>query len=231
MNGLEENDIDNPKLTEGVSEPMYLVEEQESTALDELSMVKSQTEPREPDITADVLRREDLDLVFHAIQGLQESFDSKLRYDETKDRVIDTLHKELQTYRDGMVYQVLRPLVLSMIQMHDDLTALLAYNREGEDAAQTAARLRGNLASFQESIESVLEHHGVEAFTETGSTVNPQRQRVLRAEPTSDLTLDRQVSRHIRKGFTYEGRVIRPEFVNTYQYQPEEKTDKRSSEK
>lgn len=152
------------------------------------------------------------------VQSLKESFDSKIRYDANKEHVIDVLHNELQTYREGLYFQLVRPIIFSLIGMHDDLTNLLLYNSEGEAAEQRATRLLQNLASFRETIESVLEKHGVIAFVESGSQFKAQRQRVTQIEPTDDPGLDRQVSHHMRKGFEHEGRVIRPESVVAYKY-------------
>ena len=155
------------------------------------------------------------------IKALQEGFDSKIRFDASKEHVIDILHKDLQTYREGLYFQLVRPLVFAMIGMHDDLTSMLQFQAEGETPEQKAARLEQNLASFQSSIESALEEHGVVAFNEAGSPFNPQRQRAVRVESTGEPALDRQVSQSLRKGFEHEGRTVRPENVVVYKYSKE----------
>lgn len=151
-------------------------------------------------------------------QSLQQSFESKIKYDSSKERIIDSLHRELQTYREGLHFKIMRPLFFDLIEMHDDLTNLLKYHLNGESESDNLSKLLQSLSSFQDTIESVLERHGVIAYNETGDQFAPQRQRVLRAEITDDPTKDRLVYEHLRKGFEYEGRVLRPETVSLYKF-------------
>ncbi len=73
-----------------------------------------------------------------------------------------------------------------------------------------------NLRSFQETIEDILNRNGVESYSVEGDNYIPNRQRVLQVVDTFDPAQDRLVARRIRKGFEYEGRVIRPEIIATY---------------
>jgi molecular chaperone GrpE len=151
-------------------------------------------------------------------QILQQGFDSKIKYDTTKENIIDTLHRELQTYREGMHFHILRPIFNDLISMYDDLSSLLKHNKPTEGENETVGKLRQSLASFQETLESTLENHGVTVITIADDTFIPQKQRVLRTEYTSDPQKDRMICERVRKGFEYEGRVLRPESVVLYKF-------------
>jgi molecular chaperone GrpE len=152
------------------------------------------------------------------LQALQQSFDSKIKYDTSKERIIDSLHHELQDYREGLHFQILRPIFFDLIGMHDDLTNLLKHNSANMDENDVATKLRRSLISFQETIESVLEHHGVIAFAEVSDRFVAQRQRAIRTEIINDSSKDRLICERVRKGFEYEGKVLRPETVVIYKY-------------
>jgi molecular chaperone GrpE len=152
------------------------------------------------------------------LQSLQQSFDSKIKYDVSKERIIDSLHRELQAYREGLHFQIMRPIFFDLISMHDDLSNLLKHNSTSTDDSDAATKLRRSLISFQETIESILENHGVTVITEASDQFVAQRQRAIRTEITNDPAKDCLIYERVRKGFEYEGKVLRPETVVTYKY-------------
>lgn len=149
------------------------------------------------------------------LRELRHDFDTKIKYDESKERQVDSLHKELQGYREGLHFKILRPLFIDLIAVYDDFSKLLESMSNSESNGNSGQTI-DNLKSFQETIEDILRRNGVEAFSVEGATYIPSRQRVLQVIDTPDPVQDKQVARRIRKGFEYEGRVIRPEIVATY---------------
>ena len=141
-----------------------------------------------------------------AMSDLQQSFDSKLKYDKSKDNVINTLHQELQTMRLGLHFKILRPIFIDLIAMYDDMEKLMPDQPDGT--------LRG----FQDSIEEILNRNDVEIFCNEGDAFNAQCQRANRTVSTEDPELNRQIAYRLSKGFRYENRILRPELVATYRY-------------
>lgn len=150
------------------------------------------------------------------IKELRQDFETKVKYDESKERLIDTLHKELQTYREGLHFKILRPIFIDLITMFDDLQKVI-------DTLQiksplTESQEMQNLQSFQETIEEILYRNGVEVFEAEGDMFLANRQRVLKVIETADSVQDKRVARRVRKGFCYENRVLRPEIVEIYKF-------------
>lgn len=155
-----------------------------------------------------------------SFENLQVGFDSKIKYDAVKERVIDNMHRELQTYRDGMHFKIMRPIFFELMQAHDDLTNVINHSQPIDGECETAKRLRKNLVSFQDALESILENHGVSVFNEPGDKFNAQRQRVLRVENTNDPKKDQVICDRVRKGFEYDDKILRHESVTLYKYNP-----------
>ena len=149
------------------------------------------------------------------MQELRQEFDTKIKYDETKERQLDTLHKELQTYREGLHFKILRPLFIDLIAMHDDLDKLIE-GLSSTETEQMLARMIDNLRSFQETVEDILVRNGVELYNLDSDTYVPNKQRVVQVVNTSDPAQDKLIARRLRKGFEYEGRVLRPELVTLF---------------
>lgn len=152
------------------------------------------------------------------IEALQRGFESKIKYDASKEKVIDSLHRELQAYREDMHFKILRPILLDLIAMYDDLDSLVKHTQTQEPGAESEMRLRRNLATFIGTIEEILSRYGVEAYSVEGDSMVPQRQRSIKVVKTNITEQDRLVAERIRKGFAHESKILRPEFVATFKY-------------
>lgn len=146
---------------------------------------------------------------------LRREFDTKIKYDESKERQIDSLHNELQGYRAGLHFKILRPLILDLISMHDDLSRLIE-SIPREEGMISIAQVLKNLESFQVTVEEILQRNNVESYSVDGETFVSGRQRALQAVETAESSLDKQIARRVRKGFEYDEKILRPELVMTY---------------
>lgn len=149
---------------------------------------------------------QDPDSMLAALADLKEYFDSKIRYDEAKERQITALHQELESHRQGLYQQILRPMLIDLVGIHDEAAG------QPESAAQEF---------LLETIEVVLERYGVTRYTCDGDGVDRTRQRVIEVERTSDPGLNRRLARRLRTGFELGGKVLRPEWVVVYRYVPD----------
>jgi molecular chaperone GrpE len=154
---------------------------------------------------------EKLDSLSALIEDLQGEFERKIKYDESKERIIDRLHEQLQDYRADLHFKLIRPLVMGLIELHDDMHSLAAEGADGVDERQ-----RKTMLSFAESIEELLSQNGVDAFALSAPEFVPRRQRSIYTVPTEEPAQDKLVAEHVRKGFRYEERILRPEIVATY---------------
>lgn len=164
--------------------------------------------------------QETLARIVGGLNDLQTSFDSKLKYDASKERMVDMLHKELQAYRDDLHFKILRPLFVDLIHMHDDIASLLKHRDAESMLSESERSLKQSVLTFQDTIEDILERNGVTLYTEDGAAFVPQRQRALKTVETADAERDSQIAERVRKGFEYAGRVLRPEIVFIFKFKP-----------
>ena len=164
----------------------------------------------------------DLQPLLEEIARLRHDFDTKLKYDEGKERLIDSLHRELQAHREGLTFHILRPLFLDLIGLYDEFDTFLTHRDppDGYGAPPASIQINQHISIFQENIEEILYRHSVEVFTVETDTFLPSQQRTIRTIPTTEKALDKQIARRVRKGFLYEGNILRPEMVEIYKYVP-----------
>jgi molecular chaperone GrpE len=147
------------------------------------------------------------------LDALTSAFEREIRAESTREKVVDRLHAELQEYKNDLLLNVLRPVFVDLIQLHDDIGKIVASQAEpSEDAGRLLELMRG----FQQGIEDILYRQGVEPFSLDDDSFDPRRQRAFSTVTTDDPELNKQVANRLRKGFRSGGKVIRPEIVSVY---------------
>jgi len=153
------------------------------------------------------------DQLLEQMRCLQDAFDSKIRYDEVRERMFESMNEELQTLRENLQQVQLRPILLDLVSMYDDLTKMI-------ESAGCSPETAKALAFFRDTVEQTLARNGVQAFVVEGSAVDRSRQKVMRVIETTDPATDRRVAQRLRPGFSWNGRVLRPEWVSAYLSSP-----------
>jgi molecular chaperone GrpE len=150
------------------------------------------------------------------MERLRRDFEAKVKYDESKERIIESLHRELQVYREGLNFRILRPVFMDLIALHDDMDKLLEWM--DNDTAFVSDQVMQHLKVFQETVEEVLRRNGVETFISDDEVFSPGKQRSLKTIPVPDPAFDKHIARRVRRGFAYEDKVLRHELVEVYKY-------------
>lgn len=157
---------------------------------------------------------EPADPLLSGIHRLQAMFDAKIRYDEVRERLVESMSEELTAHRQGLLRSQLRPVLVDLVTMYDDLT-------KWSDAANCPPATATALLYFRDTVEQTLARNGVEAFTVEGNAVDRVRQKVISVVETTDPAVDRQVAERLRPGFSWHDKVLRPEWVTAFVADPE----------
>lgn len=151
---------------------------------------------------------------------LLQAFEAKLAYDQSKQVQIDRLHDELQQHRGDLVARTVRPLINSIIRLHDDAGKLLGSLKDKPEDELTPKRFFRLFDGFQEDLEGLLGDNGVTAYREVGGPFDPRRQRLLRKIPTSNEALAGLVAESLRPGFEQGTQILEKERILAYEYRP-----------
>ena len=154
-----------------------------------------------------------------SMSSLQKDFDTKIKYDKNKESIIDKIHRELQTYREDLAFKLLRPLVLELTRITDQMRLLSAKYRE-ENQTSEAAEFAKELEDFILDIQEAISSHGFDFFQVEGSIFDRSQQKVQKTIDTHESELDKQIAKRIGVGLRYKEKVVRPELVTVYRYVP-----------
>lgn len=165
------------------------------------------------------------ELILKSIKELNSSFDAKIKYDESQQGIIDRLHKDLQGYKEDLVFKILRPMVMDIISLYDDMGKFHKIFLEKPEKEQSMEKLLKRFMSDREMLEDILYKHGVDSFSSNDDFFDPKQHRSLKTDVTNDPEKDKTISKRVKKGFRYEERIIRPEIVCTYSYNMEQEVE------
>jgi len=152
---------------------------------------------------------------------LSLSFDSKLKYDEHKNKIIDDLHQSLQEFREGLIKKYLHRFITDIIKIVDDMRKFTSHYKEQPSSEETTEKLLKYIENISSDLEDLFSWEGVVPFTCEGEMIDSSRQRVLNKLETDDPEKDKTVAERLRPGYEWDGKVIRPEMVSAYIYQTE----------
>jgi len=160
------------------------------------------------------------DILLSELRAFRAAWEVNTTEENFLQKLVDKLHAEALASRDGLLEKSLRPIILDLVRMHEDIHRLLDAYRTKSPAEISAEKLLQNYSSFAGDLEESLARQGVEIFENAADEFDPARQKALKRVPTDDRALHRKIAQRVRKGFILRGTVLRPELVTVYDYPP-----------
>jgi molecular chaperone GrpE (heat shock protein) len=137
-------------------------------------------------------------------------------------KLFDSLHQELISYRDNFVRDALqKPFIRDLLVLFDDLTAIagqLGAAAEDEANGPEPARSHDNLTNTLHFLLEILHRLEVNEI-EPRETVDRTLHRVISFEPAEMAEEDGRIVKRLKRGFTWQNRVLRAEEVIAKRFQ------------
>lgn len=115
-----------------------------------------------------------------------------------REAVIDNLHAEVEKLRTGERRGTIRPLLVSVARIRDDLLRQASQLPADFDAARAAKLLQ----SFADSVEILLDDYGVSTYTPAvGDEFDARRHKAVSSTLTADAALVKTVASVQRDGY------------------------------
>lgn len=191
--------------------------------------------PIEQEETIEVEYQSDkLDKVFELQQQLSEKievlnslFNARIMHTDHEEKIVDQMHKELQKYKEDMYAQLVRPILLDVIEVRDSIMRMAATylaKPEGEQSIPNKT-----FSDYAYDLQDILEKNSVEIYrSRSGDSFTPIKQRAIKKVATDDEALHGTVSGSLSCGYEYNGRTISAEKVTIYYYEKTVEENKNS---
>lgn len=148
-----------------------------------------------------------------SILKLEEKFDKKIAEDTHKNSLFDKMYEELASYKKDLYAKLVGPFVNETISLLDDYERLI----ERIDTIDYE-KLKKYVMGIPDDLESILDNNGVERYTDDNEKFNPKTQRVIKTIPTGNLELENIIAERTRKGYRWNGVMLKPEMVKIYKF-------------
>jgi molecular chaperone GrpE (heat shock protein) len=207
LDDLTEQDNPSRAIADDESEPEEIPELIE---IDVSQVMDEDGQEEEPSVHAAITEIRD------HLAELTLAFDSKIKYDAHKEKVIDELHHALQEHRDGLLKKYLQRIFTDVIKIVDDVRKLARHYRGEPATEENHAKLLQYLEDVASDLEDVFAWEGIVSFRTESETLDPARQRVVKKIETDEPARDKVIAKRHRPGYEWDGKVIRPEIVSIY---------------
>ena len=154
---------------------------------------------------------------------LEELFSQRIAHTDFEENSRQIMHKELEAYKSDMYASLLKPLLMDVIEVREDIFKTTARYESKPEEEQVLP-----LSKFMEyatmDLASLLEKYDVEDWqSNPGDDFRPGRQKGQKKVPTNEKNLHGKIAKSLSRGYLCKGKVIRPERVSLYVYEaPEE---------
>ncbi len=149
------------------------------------------------------------------LQRLEQQL-AAIRDSETvNQKLFDSLHEELISYRDNFVRDSLqKPFIRDLLVLFDDLSRIAAQVTAAheENGAAANAQLRDNLENTLHFLVEILHRLEVTEI-EPREIVDRTLHRVVGVEKTESAEEDGRIVTRSKRGFVWRDKVLRPEEV------------------
>lgn len=185
-----------------LNEPMQT---QQNLGDKEQSLLSPQGTPSESVVLLNSLQQ--------SLSKLEEKFDKKIAEDTYKNTLFDKMYEELASYKKDLYAKLVGPFINETISLLDDYERLI----ERIDSIDYE-KLKKYVIGIPDDLESILDNNGVERYTDDTEKFNPKTQRVIKTIPTGDMKLENVIAERTRKGYRWNGVMLKPEMVKIYKY-------------
>jgi molecular chaperone GrpE (heat shock protein) len=152
------------------------------------------------------------------VDFVNQLFSEKMPYMENKGKVIDQMNKELQKYKDDIYSQVLRQVLLDIIEVRDSILRITNFYLKKPEGERDIPN--ETFAGYAFDIQDILEKNGVEIYESSSEDpFLPVKQRVIKKIVTGNSELHGKVAESLSSGYNYNGRTISAEKIAVYYYE------------
>lgn len=161
---------------------------------------------------------EGLQELSNKVEQMNQLFMQKIAHTTHEEKIVDQMHAELQKYKQDMYSQLVRPILLDIIEMRDSIlrmSANFASKPEGEQNIPLKT-----FSDYAYDVQDILEKNNITIYdSKEGDEFSPIKQKAIKKVTTPVEELHGKIAESLSSGYEYLGKPISPEKVVVYVYQ------------
>lgn len=210
---------------ESDSEPVSEAVEADEVTEEVSESEETVEEESQPDKLDKVL--ESQQQLLEQLEGLNALFNARIMHTDHEEKIVDQMHKELQKYKEDMYAQLVRPILLDVIEVRDSIMRMAATYLAKPEGEQNIPNK--TFSDYAYDLQDILEKNSVEIYrSKSGDDFTPIKQRVIKKVATADESLHGKVAESLSCGYSYNDRTISAEKIAVYYYEKPVEENKNS---
>lgn len=149
---------------------------------------------------------------------IKREFQGKIKYDAKKDNMIDELHRELTAYRENLILNSIKPLILDLIYIKESHEKVIENLLSKEISELEPLKLLKNFEGFSSDIEDALYRQGIDSYSSEEEIFDGKKHKIIKAIETFDKEKDKKIFKSVRKGYIWGDKIIKKEYAYVYIY-------------
>ena len=163
------------------------------------------------------------------IDHMNTLFVQKIAYTAHEEKIVDKMHAELQKYKQDMYSQLVRPILLDIIEMRESILRMssnFAARPEGEQDIPLKT-----FSDYAFDAQEILEKNNISIYkSKEGDDFIAIKQRAIKKIITPLEELHGKIAESLSSGYEYLGKTISPEKVAVYFYQKSENSENKEGD-
>ena len=153
------------------------------------------------------------------IDNIEKNVVNQRFTEQNQQRLIDSLHSELQFYKNNGKQDQLLPFVRDVISLISKLEKQTRAFATLEESI-IIKRLTNEFHVIVEDLEDILYRQGIDAVTvKIGDSFDPTLHKIVTKRTTHDKALERTVAEVMSKAYMWDSRVIQKAQIIPYVYE------------
>jgi len=157
-------------------------------------------------------------IITELLKSVTSLIENKISYDETKEKMFQTLYQQLKEYKEGFLESIQRPIIKTLLPLYD---SILRLEKAVQNQELSREYLDNEIYVLKSDMEEVLYRMDVFLFTEHPQKLDRKLHKTIKVIETSDLNEDKHVVEILKYGFFWKGNILRPEEVVIKRYFPQ----------
>lgn len=153
------------------------------------------------------------------IEEMNKLFKDRIAYCEYEQKIVDNMHAELQKYKQDMNFQIIKPILMDVIDMRNSMLMNAKLYRNKPENEQKIP-LDTFLTFAEGDAENILLQNDIIIHdAQIGDVFNPAKERVAKKVKTDNPQLHSKIADTMGSGYERDGKVIYPQKVAVYFYE------------
>lgn len=152
------------------------------------------------------------------VEQMNQLFVQKIAHTSHEEKIVDQMHAELQKYKQDMYAQLVRPILLDIIEMRDSILRMSANFASKPEGKQNIPLK--TFSDYAYDVQDILEKNNIAIYdSKEGDDFSPIKQKAIKKVTTPVEELHGKIAESLSSGYEYLGKTISPEKVVVYVYQ------------